>query len=183
MLKNRIPIHLVMLTMVASGFSVLVLVHGGRRAEAQSTGTQIAPGLMMPAMDPVRGKQLFAGKGCVVCHQVNGVGGTDAPKLDASTMAPMMNPFDFFAKMWHGAPGMIAMQQGELGAQVQFTGQDLADIVAFVHNKAVQSTFSEDDIPDAIKAKMEGDEGEPGSGMMQNMMDGTMNNMPGMGNN
>jgi cytochrome c len=129
------------------------------RAAAQGSGAerQLAPGLVMPSMDSVHGKQLFASKGCVICHSINGVGGTDAPKLDASTMAPVMNPFEFFAKMWRGAAPMIAMQQSEIGHQIEFTGQDLADIVAFVHNRNVQKTFSAADIPPAIKKHMKGD--------------------------
>ena len=136
------------------------------------------PDLSMPTMDPVRGKQLFASKGCVVCHSINGVGGTDAPALDASTMTPRMNPFDFFAKMWLGAEPMIAMQRSEIGQQIEFTGQDLADIVAFAHDTAVQKTFSEQDIPAAIKAFMEeGDKAAPGgmgSGMGTGMGSGMM---------
>lgn len=139
-------------------------------ARAQGTGL-IAPGLILPAIDPVRGKQLFASKGCVVCHSINGVGGTDAPKLDASTMAPMMNPFEFFAKMWRGAAPMIAMQQNELGQQIEFTGQDLADIVAFVHNQQVQKTFTAADIPPDIKKHMGADEDNKG-GMGHGMMGG-----------
>jgi len=135
---------------------------------ALAADAPLAPGLAIPAMDPVRGKELFASKGCVVCHQVHGVGGTDAPSLDVSTMAPVMNPFDFFAKMWHGAEGMIAMQKGEIGEQIQFSGQDLADIVAFAHNKDVQQTFTEDDIPENIKKLME--EGESEGGMKMDMM-------------
>ena len=119
-------------------------------AAAQSP-RQVAPGLVLPPMDPVRGKELFASKGCVVCHSINKVGGRDAPALDASTMAPTMDPFDFAAKMWRGAVPMIMMQQKELGHQIEFTGQNLADIVAFVHNRAVQQTFSTADIPPEIK--------------------------------
>ena len=143
----------------------------GRAAMAAPAPEQIAPGLSMPAMNPVRGKTLFASKGCVVCHSINGVGGEDAPQLDASTMAPQMNPFEFFAKMWRGAVPMIAMQQSEIGHQIEFTGQDLADIVAFVHNAQVQKTFTEDDIPANIKEHMEG----MGSDMMGGgMMGGGM---------
>jgi cytochrome c len=139
----------------------------GRASFAADLPEQIAPGLIMPAMNPVRGKMLFASKGCVVCHSINGVGGEDAPKLDASTMAPQMNPFDFFAKMWRGAAPMIMMQMHEIGHQIEFTGQDLADIVAFVHNAQVQKSFTEDDVPPEIKQLMEGDEGEgTGQGMM-----------------
>ncbi len=135
---------------------------------ADTTGIAVAPGLVLPRMDPERGKELFASKGCVVCHSINGVGGTDAARLDASTMTPQMNPFAFFARMWRGAEPMIKMQHSELGHQVEFDGQDLADIVAFVHNAEVQKTFSESDIPAEIKAHMEGGDDSGGtSGMMQ----------------
>lgn len=107
-------------------------------------------------MNPMNGKKLFASKGCVVCHQVHGTGGTDAPSLDIKTMNPVMSPFDFFAKMWRGAPAMIAMQNNELGHQIEFTGQELADIVAFLHNRAAQQTLTEVDIPDYIKKLMAG---------------------------
>jgi cytochrome c len=139
---------------------------------AASTSGQLAPGLIVPTMNPERGMHLFASKGCVVCHSINGVGGTDAPKLDATTMAPMMNPFEFFAKMWRGATPMIAMQQHELGHQIEFTGQDLADIVAFVHNRQVQKTFTAADIPPDIKKHMEGDDNDRGGGMGGGMMGG-----------
>src|SRR5262245_6319183 len=59
--------------------------------------------LMMPSMNAANGRKLFASKGCVVCHSVNGIGGKDAPPLDASTMPGMTNPFDFVANMWRGA--------------------------------------------------------------------------------
>lgn len=63
--------------------------------------------LMMPIMNPVRGRLLLAEKGCVACHAVNGVGGGDAPPLNASAMGRMMNPFDFAANMWRGAEAMM----------------------------------------------------------------------------
>lgn len=140
-------------------------------SRAQASGL-VAPGLALPPMNPERGKQLFASKGCVVCHSINGVGGTDAPRLDASTMAPVMDPFDFFAKMWRGAVPMIAMQQGEIGHQIEFTGQDLADIVAFVHNRQVQKTFTKADIPAAIRKHLEGDSDQKGDGGTNGMMQG-----------
>lgn len=149
---------------------------GDNRAYGQRT--LVAPGLVLPRMNPQNGKMLFASKGCVVCHQINGVGGTDAPSLDVTTMDPVMNPFEFFARMWRGAEPMIAMQKSEVGRQVEFTGEDLADIVAFVHNRAIQKTFSEKDIPDDIKALMEGDEDSGDTGGMK--MDDGMTDGSGM---
>ena len=111
--------------------------------------------LVMPMMNAANGRKLFASKGCVVCHSVNGIGGTDARAFDAATMPGQMNPFDFAAKMWRGAPVMVLLQRKELGEQTQLTGQELADIIAFVHSADEQSKFSEDDIPPKIKELLE----------------------------
>ena len=123
-----------------------------------------AQGLMMPTMDPVRGRELFASKGCVACHSINGVGGEDATPLDAHTMQPMMNPFEFAAKMWRMAPAMIAAQEEVLGEQIEFTGQELADIIAFVHDDAEQHRFSESDIPPEVMPMMHHMHGGEGGG-------------------
>lgn len=122
--------------------------------------------LAIPTMDPARGRKLFAEKGCVVCHSINGTGGEDAPPLDASTMPPMMNPFEFAAKMWDGAEAMVYMQRDELGEPIQLTGQDLADIIAFVHSHEEQAKFAEDDVPARIRELIEHghEEGEEDEG-------------------
>ncbi len=130
-------------------------------------GTPMMPGmhsLMMPQMDPVRGRKLFASKGCVACHAINGVGGHDATPLDAHTMDRVMNPFDFAAKMWAMAPAMIYAQEEALGEQILFTGDEIADIIAFVHHDEEQHKFSEADIPPRIRKWMGHAHGEPGGG-------------------
>ena len=157
------------------------MMQGGQTAQPM----MMSPGMMMPSMDAANGRKLFAAKGCVVCHAVNGVGGQDAPVLDASTMPGMTNPFDFVAQMWRGAPAMIDMQREELGEQIEFTGQELADIIAFLHHEAEQRKFSDADIPPNIKAAMmrgEEQEGMPAmKGMDMNNMHST-NGQPGTGN-
>ena len=100
-------------------------------------------------MSAERGRKLFASKGCVVCHAVNGIGGPHTP-LDASTMKLPMNAFEFSAKMWRGAEPMILLQREQLGGQIELTGQELADIVAFVHDEREQKKFSRRDIPPKI---------------------------------
>ena len=107
-------------------------------------------GLMMPIMNPARGRLLFASKGCVACHAINGVGGQDAPPMDAATMPQIMNPFSFAARMWRGAETMILLQQEIFGEQIELTGQELADIISFVHNAEEQRKFSEADIPHEV---------------------------------
>ncbi len=125
------------------------------------------PNMRMPRADSRRGRKLFAAKGCVACHSINGVGGHDATALDAHTMQPMMNPFDFAAKMWRMAPYMIAAQEEALGEQITFTGDELADIVAFVHDNQEQHHFSEADIPPEVKKWMGHEHGKPGGGAAQ----------------
>ncbi len=131
------------------------------RANSMMGSGMMGQGLLLPSMDPARGRKLFASKGCVVCHSINSVGGEDAPPLDAATMPGVMNPFDFAAKMWRGAEAMIYVQQEEIGEQIEFTGDELADIIAFIHNGDEQKNFSEADIPDRVGGLMQhmGEEG------------------------
>ncbi len=110
--------------------------------------------LAMPMMNAERGMYLFASKGCVTCHAVNGVGGHDATKLDAHTMDPVMHPFEFVAKMWRMAPAMIAAQEEVLGHQILFSGEEIADIIAFVHDDAQQHKFTEAMIPPDVQKMM-----------------------------
>lgn len=129
--------------------------------------TPMMPGmhrLMMPQMDPARGRKLFASKGCVACHAINGVGGHDATPLDAHTMDQVMSPFDFAAKMWRMAPAMIYAQEEALGEQILFTGDEIADIIAFVHHDEEQHKFTEADIPPRIQKWMHHSHGDPGGG-------------------
>ncbi len=122
------------------------------------------PNMRMPSMNPLRGRKLFVDKGCVACHAINGVGGHDATNLDAHTMQPMMNPFEFAAKMWAMAPAMIYAQEEALGGQILFTGDELADIVAFVHNDEAQHDFGEIDLTPEARKMMRHEHGAQGGG-------------------
>lgn len=123
--------------------------------------------MRMPRMDSTRGRELFINKGCVTCHSINGVGGHDATALDAHTMTEMMNPFDFAAKMWLMAPAMIAAQEDALGEQILFSGDELADIIAFVHDDREQHHLSDANIPPRIREMMNHQHGAPGGGTVE----------------
>jgi cytochrome c len=108
-------------------------------------------GLLIPPMNAERGRALFAAKGCVVCHAVNGIGGGVATNLDATEQNRVVNPYDFAARMWRGASAMIALQNRDLGYQIDIDGRELADLAAFAHDRREQRKFREDDIPPAVR--------------------------------
>ena len=153
--------HFLALSLTAIGaFSTLPL-QAQQAAEVSGqmsrAGFVLENGLAIPSFDPALGRKLFAAKGCVVCHSVNGIGGEDAPEFSAEYMDEPMNAFDFAARMWRGAPAMIAMQEEELGEQIELTGDEVAAIIAFVHDPEEQARFSQADIPHDIEEMMHGD--------------------------
>ncbi len=90
---------------------------GGERA-------QVAPGT------PERGERLFREKRCIVCHSVGGKGGTVGPPLGPRQHVSLTR---FAALMWNHAPGMWA-RMTERGIPVpRLTGQEMADIVAYLY--------------------------------------------------
>ena len=150
-MKTGVAIGLVIAVVTSLGggaFSALL-----RPALADETATPV--GLALPKSGSQRGRLLYVSKGCVGCHAVNGVGGTAALPLDAATMDPAGNPFEFFARMWLGMKPMIEMQEAKMGGQVELNAQELADIVAFIHDPAMQKTFSMAEVPDNIEDLMD----------------------------
>jgi len=116
-------------------------------AAAELSGPQI----VLPLPDAERGRFLFASKGCVVCHSINGVGGKAGPALDASTGKEAIRPLEFAARMWRGAAAMSMLQSMEFGYQIEMTGDEIADLAAFVASPALQNTFSDRDVPEMMQ--------------------------------
>ena len=109
-------------------------------------------GVVMPPMDPVRGRLLFVEKGCIACHSVNNVGGDLGPALNAEEMPRPMNSFEFVARMWRGARAMTELQEDLFGEVISLDGQDLADLVVFAHDPEEQAKFTEDQIPERYRS-------------------------------
>lgn len=97
------------------------------------------------------GRATFVQRGCVICHAVNGVGGKAAPALDAEIGGPEIDPLDFAARMWAGAPAMIELQSIELGYAISLTGQDIADLAAFAADIDEQKKLNADQVPQAMR--------------------------------
>lgn len=130
---------------------LVALVTVGAVPETVFAASSEARKIVVPLADAEQGRSLFVGKGCVVCHSVNGVGGKAAPALDAAGDEFNLDILDFVARMWRGAPTMIVLQEMELGYQIELTGEELAHLAAFAADKDAQSEFSETDIPEVIR--------------------------------
>ncbi|MAW79645.1 MAG: hypothetical protein CMI63_05360 [Parvularcula sp.] len=100
-----------------------------------------------PDVNARRGRLQFITRGCVICHQVNGVGGTAAPDLSAASAPDLINPLDFSARMWRGAPAMTALQAVELGYVIELDAQDIADLAAFAASPEEQKLLTLDSVP------------------------------------
>lgn len=99
-----------------------------------------------PEMNARRGRILFISNGCVICHRVNGVGGLAAPDLTATSTPEEVNPLEFSARMWRGAPAMSALQTIELGYVIDLSAQNIADLAAFAASPDEQSLLTVDSV-------------------------------------
>ena len=132
---------------IAVGVVGAVLLSGCVDGIAEAQETQA----LMAGADAARGRALFVRKGCIACHAVNEIGGTTGPPLDVEFAPDEIDPLDFVARMWRGAEPMVMMQQSLFGEQLDFTGEELADIIAFAHDPEEQRRFSEADVPPAMR--------------------------------
>lgn len=105
-----------------------------------------------PELNARRGRILFISNGCVICHQANGVGGRAAPDLSARETPALVDPLEFSARMWRGAPAMSALQTIELGYVIDLSAQDIADLAAFAASPEEQKLLT----PQSVSAEMRG---------------------------
>lgn len=134
--------------LVCAGVSGAGAASPAKKTAAEDDG---GPRLVVPMLDPEKGERLFVTKGCVICHSVNKVGGAAGPALDAPEGGRYLDLTDFMARMWRGAFAMIDLQGMELGYQLDFTGEELGNIAAFLSDSAMQKKFTEHDVPDLIR--------------------------------
>ena len=123
--------------------AVAGFIVGRASAEPETTAAITAPaghsGVGLPAHefgDAVRGATLFGSMGCSMCHSYAGKGGTDAPPLDymrghlsAREVANMSG------QIWNHVPGMLAQFKEEGIPFPTFTGDQMADLVAYLHSE------------------------------------------------
>ncbi len=79
---------------------------------------------------PEVGKRLFADKKCIVCHQVEGRGGTVGPRVD--TFKGFASPLYVASAMWNHGPRMAEAMAAEHVERPTLTPDELRDLIAFL---------------------------------------------------
>lgn len=82
-----------------------------------------------PEGDPKVGNKIFIDKQCVICHQIERVGGVFGPSLDSLVQ---FGPIFFAASMWNHGPAMAEAMQARGIKRPVFTGRELRDLIAYV---------------------------------------------------
>jgi len=102
---------------------IAYVVQAGPRPEAAET-VQVVPGT------PERGEKLFVEKQCAACHALGGKGGTVGPALGRAHHVSLTQ---FAGAMWNHGPAMWARMKERGIAAPQLSGQDTADLVAYLY--------------------------------------------------
>lgn len=136
--------------------SGLALMFAGISAAENNTAASMSGesglrSIVLPMIDPYRGRRLFVAKGCFLCHAVNGAGGIAAPALNAPDGVDQLDLMGFVARMWQGASAMLELQALELGYQIELSGDEIADLAAFAASAEAQRDFSMEEIPEAMR--------------------------------
>ena len=82
-----------------------------------------------PDGNPKVGKKIFTDKQCVICHQMERVGGVFGPSLDSVVQ---FGPIFFAAAMWNHGPAMAEAMQARGIKRPVFSGAELRDFIAYV---------------------------------------------------
>src|SRR5215470_17433889 len=85
---------------------------------------QVVPGT------PERGEKLFRDKQCASCHTIGGKGGKVGPELGRAHHVSLTQ---FAGLMWNHGPAMWARMKERHIEPPQLTGQEMADIVAYLY--------------------------------------------------
>jgi len=86
---------------------------------------------LFPAV-PAKGKLLFAQKGCIQCHAINGDGGNIGPDLGSQHKAPP-SLTQFAGLLWNHSPQMRSRMGKNTVPQPQFSEQEMADLIAYLY--------------------------------------------------
>jgi cytochrome c2 len=82
---------------------------------------------------PRRGREQFSSKHCIECHAIAGTGGKTGPDLGAGRRDFVGSISTIAGLMWNHSQGMTAEFARRGLARATFSGQEMADILAYLY--------------------------------------------------
>jgi mono/diheme cytochrome c family protein len=82
---------------------------------------------------PRRGRETFAAKQCDTCHAIAGAGGRGGPDLGTRGETLVGSEASIAGLMWNHSLGMTAEFRRRGIARVSFSGQEMADVIAYLY--------------------------------------------------
>ncbi len=82
---------------------------------------------------PNRGRKLFTGKECILCHSIRGQGGKVGPDLGKGMAARSRSMAELAAKLWNHEPAMLKKMQERGVNFIKFSSEEMADLVAYLY--------------------------------------------------
>jgi len=96
-------------------------------------GGASAPRVYFEPGSPRRGRELFASKRCDACHAVAGKGGSGGPDLGTRGRELVGSVSAVAGVMWNHGQGMTAEFARRGIPHVKFSGQEMADVIAYLY--------------------------------------------------
>jgi mono/diheme cytochrome c family protein len=128
---RRHPVLLLLGAACLVGIGLLIgLAANGDETKTSSTGALKASSIG----DPSLGRHLFVTEHCSDCHSYEGKGGSDAPPLDYMRgHLSAKDVADMTGQIWNHFPAMERALKEEKIAFPTFSGDEMADLIAYLH--------------------------------------------------
>ena len=122
------------IVLVGIGIFVGALIGG---AFDSGGGDQVSATAVPPSAigNAARGKEVWASKGCSMCHSFAGSGGKDAPALDFMTGdLSVQSIAGMSGTIWDHLPGMLPRFREEKIPFPSISPDEMADLIAYLHS-------------------------------------------------
>lgn len=98
----------------------------------QSQSGGVRRGFQVLPADPAHGRELFREKGCILCHAVDGEGGTVGPDLGRNQKL-LHTLTQLSGQMWNHSPEMGQAMKSKGIERPRFEGREMPDLIAYLY--------------------------------------------------
>jgi mono/diheme cytochrome c family protein len=92
--------------------------------------TLLAQERPLPTQNAMAGSRVFGSEGCVKCHAIDGIGGTEGP--DLARFPNSRTFYDLAAAMWNHLPAMVSRMRELDISKPHLSERETGDLIAFL---------------------------------------------------